>query len=536
MKPTMLEMYRAARLRGVPIISVSTPDQPATISALRGVENGKGDRVPLLCWDVVTGMRPLNGAGEVALLRMVGIDPSTYNAENEDAVLQFQNKVRQATLEPDAALVAAKRLPGFDEASGALGSALFIMNAHAVLEKDFPTHVAVRQAMANLRDVFKSSNRMLVLLGPDVVLPSEIANDVIPLREEYPDAARLAEIVIEQHKGAGLPEPNAETLAKAVDALRGIAAFPAEQITAMSLKKAGIDIDALRERKRVELEKHRGITVDRGSVTMKDVGGKEQIKKLLRGVFTGRSRPGLVIRLDEMEKSLAGAGPSSGDGNVSSDQHGVLLRVMEDLGWTGLILVSPPGVGKTHLSKAISGEYDVMSAAADLGGTKDKWVGSSEQYIRGMFRAFEAAAGPGGAFLIGTCNRLEAISPELRRRFRLGIWYDDLPNAEEREQIWGIQLKAYDLPLDSKRPCDAGWTGADIRNCCDVAWRLNVSLVDAAEFLVPVSKSDPGSIEKLRATAKGAFLSTAYSGPYKGPDAYAKSEAKAVGRRVSLEN
>ena len=474
----LVETFRAARLRGVPIVAVTTPDQPAVIQVLRETENGKAQAAPLVRWDCVTGMAPLNGAGEVALMRLVGVDSVTYNRENEEQVLQFQAAVRQATREPDAALEAAARLPGCDEAAGTLGSVLFFQNAHLFFGVDFPGHAAVRQAASNLRDKFKASNRLLVLLAPELTLPVELSQDVIVLDDPYPDESRLREIVLDQYRGAGLPEPDAETLAKAVDALRGCASFPAEQITAMSLRKSGLDLDALRERKRKEIEKVRGMFVDRESVTLSAVGGKEQAKRLLRGVFMGRARPGMVVRVDEIEKFLAGAG-SSGPGDstgVSQDQAGVLLKEMEDNGWTGLILVSPPGCGKTLLSKALGGEFDVMSVALDLGGTKDKWVGSSEQAVRQAFKTIKAAAGQGGAFFIATCNKLEAVSPELRRRFRLGIWYDDLPTAEERAQIWTIQLKARGLPLDSPRPDDKGWTGADVRNCCEIeSTRLNSS-------------------------------------------------------------
>ena len=519
----LVEAFRAARLRGVPIVGVTTPDQAATIQSLRETN---GQEAPFLRWDVITGMVPLNGAGELALLRLAGIDPSTFNRESEEQVLAFQGQVKQLTQDPDAALALAKRLPGYDEAAQTLGAVLFVCNAHLFLGSDFPGHIPVRQAIANLRDPFKGSNRMLVLLGPELTLPLELAQDVILLDAPFPDDLQLAAIVREAYKGADLPEPDGETVAKATDALRGIAAFPAEQITAMSLRKAGLDLAALRERKRREIEKVRGLSVDWERITLAEVGGKAQIKKLLRGIFEGRSRPSVVVRVDEIEKFLAGsgtAGPGDSTG-VAQDQVGVLLKEMEDNNWTGLILVSPPGCGKTMLSKALGGEFDVLSIALDLGGTKEKWVGSSEQHIRAAFKTIKAAAGVGGAFFIATCNKLESLPPELRRRFRLGIWYDDLPTAEEKAGIWRTHLEKYQgkgggqLALDAPRPDDTGWTGADIRNCVDVAWRLGCSLTEAAQFLVPVSKSDPGSIERLRAMAKGAFLSTAYPGPYQGID------------------
>jgi hypothetical protein len=67
--------------------------------------------------------------------------------------------------------------------------------------------------------------------------------------------------------------------------------------------------------------------------------------------------------------------------------------------------------------------------------------------------------------------------------------------------------------------------------------------------MVPVSKSDPGSIEELRKLAKGSFLSTAYPGPYTGPEAEPELETEvlaaatpsakkraAAGRRINVED
>ena len=67
---------------------------------------------------------------------------------------------------------------------------------------------------------------------------------------------------------------------------------------------------------------------------------------------------------------------------------------------------------------------------------------------------------------------------------------------------------------DKTAPRSKGWTGADIRNCCEVAWRLNISLVEASKFITPVSQSDPESIAKLRKMADGRFLSASYPGVY----------------------
>ena len=511
----LLHTFRQARLRGVPIVSIATPDQSATIAAIQAAEVERNTNVPLLSWDICTGLRPLNSIGEIALMELVGIKSDSYNPNNDEQVIVFQNKVRSASLEPQKALVLIRQLPGYNEETKALGSLVFINNAQEILADDFPPPIksAVRQAIANLRDIFEDDHRMLVLLGPDVPLPGALKDDIIPMIQDYPTDDQLKALILDTFKGARLANPKPELLKKAQDALRGIAYFPAKQITAMSLstKHDGLDIDALRERKRIELEKVEGLSVLRESagLNFSKVGGKDQLKHMLELVFHGQQPPGLAVVIDEGEKFM-------GEHEATTDQLAVFLTAMQDEGYTGIILVSAPGVGKTHIAKAVGGQFDVMSVKLDLGATKSKWYGSSEQKIRYLFRVLKAIAGPGGVFFILTCNKMEKLPPEFRRRFRRGIWYDDIPNAAEKVDIWTIHLTHFGISLDSPRPDDTGWTGADIFNCCEGAWNMKISLIEAAQFFVPVSISDPESISSLRALAQGSFLSTAYPGEYKG--------------------
>lgn len=63
-------------------------------------------------------------------------------------------------------------------------------------------------------------------------------------------------------------------------------------------------------------------------------------------------------------------------------------------------------------------------------------------------------------------------------------------------------------------PNDEGWTGAEIRECCRKAWRLNLSLTDSAAYVVPVARSAADQIDGLRRQASGRFLSASSPGVY----------------------
>jgi len=79
---------------------------------------------------------------------------------------------------------------------------------------------------------------MLVLLAaPDATLPQELGQNVLILDGPLPSTSHLEQIVRETFNAAKLSEPERPVIVRAVDALIGLAAFPAEQALAISLVK-----------------------------------------------------------------------------------------------------------------------------------------------------------------------------------------------------------------------------------------------------------------------------------------------------------
>ena len=60
------------------------------------------------------------------------------------------------------------------------------------------------------------------------------------------------------------------------------------------------------------------------------------------------------------------------------------------------------------------------------------------------------------------------------------------------------------------------------------------SVVEASAFVVPVSKSAPDSLERLRAGAEGRFLSASYPGVYSREKPAAEGNSGKQRRRLEL--
>ena len=118
-------------------------------------------------------------------------------------------------------------------------------------------------------------------------------------------------------------------------------------------------------------------------------------------------------------------------------------------------------------------------------------------------------------FFVGTCNDASKLPPEFARAERFdGVFFVDLPGRDQTDAIWAIYTRHYGLDSKEARPDDSNWTGAEIKSCCRLASPLDVSLVQAAQNVVPAAVTAGDKIEALRQWAAGRCLSADRAGVY----------------------
>lgn len=464
--------FQAARKVSTPLIAVRTPDPAATIAAIAE----QNDTATLVRWDIVRGLTAVDEKSMGKLRSMTGNTPAE----------EFGN--------PVTALLAGQQLPA--------DGILFLMNAHKLL-----TELPTVQAIWNLRDLYKQDQRTLVLLAPDFSMPPELVNDVLVLDEPLPTRTELQGIIRETYEGTQQTPPDAETLEKATDAICGLAAFPAEQVCAMSMTQNGMNIPALWKLKRTQVEQTPGLKFD--TTTATEIAGVANYVDFMTKLLTGPARPGALVLLDEIGDAMAGVG---GDNTgVSQDMHGTVLTFMEDNKVPGVLAYGVPGVGKTYGLGVIANRLGIPFIKFDLGAIKASHVGESETRLRNGLKIAKAISG--GRLLFGaTTNSTHNLSPQLMSRFRF-LFFFDIPTQEGREEAWSIYTAAYQL-AEQSRPDDSHWTPREIRNCCETAWALNCSLIEASRFIVPVYLSGAEQIKAMREEANGKYLDADRPGFY----------------------
>lgn len=165
----------------------------------------------------------------------------------------------------------------------------------------------------------------------------------------------------------------------------------------------------------------------------------------------------------------------------------------------GVLFVGVPGNGKSLISKAIASLWNLPLIRLDVGRVFAGLVGSSEANMRGCISVIESVApcvliideiekalggtkssngsdggtlnrvfgtlltameeGLKGVTLFATANDITALPSELIRRFN-EVFFVDLPNETEREQIFNIHL--------NKRSRDAKKLGLDLTKLVNV--------------------------------------------------------------------
>ena len=497
----MIKEYRKA---GVPLVALECADPAAVLETVKR-EVVNGTTPPVLVWDCIRGIRAANKEAEELAAAL---------NQNQDPAIATGNPVE-----------ALRALQGLPEKS------VCVMFGLALIWSDPQSATPAKQAAWNLRDELKGAGALVIATVPlGYKLPPELAGDFVSAVVPLPTDTEHAASVVSLCGDAGIEKPDEATTARAVEAVAGLSAFAAEQATALSITKAGIDTAALWERKRRAIEQTRGLSVWRGADNFAKLGGLDNAKALFSRVIAGKRRPRIVVWIDEVEKAFAGS--ASDSSGVSQGFLGTTLSEMEDNQYTGAILYGHPGTGKSAIAKAIAGEIGCPCIRFDLGAMKGGLVGESEASIRAAWQVVRAIGGFGGALVLATCNGMQGLPAEFIARFRLGTLFFDLPTKAEQETIWKIWRAKYGISELDEEPDCAGWVGREIAACCDMADRLSTSLEEAAQFIVPIGRSSANVIKARREDASGRYLSASKPGIYSATET--KADAPKMTRVLTL--
>ena len=221
--------------------------------------------------------------------------------------------------------------------------------------------------------------------------------------------------------------------------------------------------------------------------------------------------PYLSVEQQACEKAFAGTGTDLS--GTKTGMTGTWCTWCTETETDGVLFLGVPGGGKTLVAKWASSIVGVPTIMMDFAGMQSGIIGSTEERLR---RALATVVGiaQGPVLVIGTCNSIGQMPPEVLRRFNRGKFFFDLMTEKERKACWNFYGKKFSIPSNDPLPRDDDWTGSEIKECSEMAFQLNVPLAEAANYIVPVMRSDGEKIKAVRQFASGKYISASKPGTY----------------------
>jgi hypothetical protein len=405
-------------------------------------------------------------------------------------------------------LAVLRAVPGLADPKGT--ALVLLHNYHRFLGSPEVVQTAFAQLVAG-----KQQRTFLVVLAPVVQIPLELEKLFVVLEHPLPDRGQLERIAREVTSDQPEDLPQGEDLQRVLDAAAGLTRYEAEGSFALSLARHNLLLPAsVWELKGQALKKNNLLTLHRGGERFDDLGGLTNLKDFCRRAL----RPGRPVKP------------------------------------RGILLLGVPGTGKSAFAKGLGNETARPTLLLDVGALLGSLVGQSESNLRQALRVADAMspcvlfvdelekalAGVGSqgdsgvstrlfgtlltwlsdhttdVFFVGTSNDISKLPPEFARAERFdGVFFLDLPTAPEKDAIWAMYRRLFDIPDSQARPDDTSWTGAEVRSCCRLAALLDVPLTQAAHHVVPVAVTAAEQVERLRAWASGRCLSASAPGVYR---------------------
>jgi ATP-dependent 26S proteasome regulatory subunit len=445
-----------------------------------------------------------------------------------DGLVDTKKHTTTAANDPLEALVAIKDMSE--------KTIILLLDFHLFLQD--PNPILIRQIKDVLQEA-KTKSKTLIILGRRLCLPPELERELTVIEFALPGKEELRVVLGGIMESAVIKSMENEAREKVIDAASGLTTIEAENAFALSAAENKSIEPAIVAREKAQAVKKNGI--------LEIVETKESLESI----------GGLDVLEEWLLKRRHAFGQKAIDYGLPTPK--------------GLLIIGIPGTGKSLTAKATARVFGVPLLKLDAGRIFAGLVGQSESNLRAVIQTAEAIAPcclwidevekgfsgtkssnatDGGTssrvfgsfiswmqekkapvFVVATANDVSQLPPEMLRKGRFDdLFFVDLPNQQEREDIWEIQIGKYgrqpgDFDIVQLAKVTEGLTGSEIENAFVEALYLafdsgaegqgkeptDLDVAGVLTEFVPLSKLMAEQITSLRNWAKGrARLATSF--------------------------
>ena len=447
-----LELHIRAKY---PLICIETHEEPRVLQIIAETAGPENLDRSLLYWSVTRGLLDLTPNLEEI-------------ASGEMKVLEGQQVLVQKNRDGIYEIILTDPVPGpadpykvLEDIERYPEDGLFLLaDYHQFLREQNPDPSTVRK----VRDLFsslKGTRKTAILICPRLPLPGDLEKEVtflnlpLPNRDELGATLDQAVQGIREIADAGderarnaleTIEPQLADRDKLVEAGAGLTNGEWENVIAKCFVSRRLETSLINQEKRQIIKKGGLLEFFETPESMASVGGLANLKEWVR-----KAR----LRFTPKAKAFGLTPPR------------------------GILLVGPPGTGKSLVAKVASHELQIPALRLDMSMIASKYYGETSNNIRKALDMADAvapvefwldevekmfASGQGGSggheetmrslgailthfeestqpvFRIATCNQIQNLPPEFMARFEK-VFFVDLPSAAERQEIFAIHLR-----------------------------------------------------------------------------------------------
>lgn len=385
-----------------------------------------------------------------------------YSIHSWDLVKGFKSDTIHEKIENPAE--ALNRLSGLPDKS-----VVFMLDFHKFLES-----VQVFRMLKNTIPSLKGASKHIVFISPVVNLPVEVEKDITVLDFDLPSANQLIELAEGIVKDNALEFPvNREDIGSA----KGLTMDEAENTLSLSVIQHGKYNRASIEDHKLQTIKKSGLLELINPKPLDQLGGLDLLKKYVENRKEGYRKDDLPEPKGILLVGPPGTGKSLASTVIASVLSFPLVNFSLSAMKGGIVGETQKNMKKaTKIIDALYGsvvrmdEIEKALAGAQGGGRGDSGVGTEQFGF--LLSWMEESLSP--KFIVGTANDLEAIMSmsqgALLRRFD-DIFFVDLPTHEGKEEILRIMINKYDPCCQEKEirnvtdayvPRMDNWSGAEI--------------------------------------------------------------------------